>query len=260
MKKMIAGFLFLSTLMTLPFIFLSQHILFAQAKAALNITSVNNIPLPVDYKRMNSAKGSFGEWLQHFALRKDNIVRMYNGEAISRQELHYAVLNISTGNKNLQQCADAIMRLRAEYYFERKEYNKISFTSSQHHYNFADYASKKNYSHECLMQFMENVFINCGTYTVDEMTNQIALHDIQPGDVFVKAGAPGHAMIVMDVAINLKGDKIYLLAQSYMPAQDMHIVINPNSSLLSPWYKADELNTIITPGWTFFPTQLKRWK
>ncbi len=31
--------------------------------------------------------------------------------------------------------------------------------------------------------------------------------------------------------------KVYLLAQSYMPAQQIHILVNPANSLLSPWYE-----------------------
>jgi len=35
------------------------------------------------------------------------------------------VLDVRVGNKNLQQCADAIMRLRAEYLFQQQWYNAI---------------------------------------------------------------------------------------------------------------------------------------
>jgi len=47
---------------------------------------------------------------------------------------------------------------------------------------------------------------------------------IEPGDVMIRAGSPGHAMLVVDVAEDERGRRIYLLAQSYMPAQDIHIV------------------------------------
>ena len=68
-------------------------------------------------------------------------------------------------------------------------------------------------------------------------------------------------MILVDVAKHETTDKkIYSLAQSFMPAQDMHIVINPNSSTLNPWYEANDDEKIITPGWIFSREQLKRWK
>lgn len=156
------------------------------------------------------------------------------------------------------------MRLRAEYYFSRKEYNKISFTTSNGtRLNFESYAAANSncYSHDCLLKFIEKVFISCGTYTVEAITKLISMNEIEPGDVFIKAGSPGHAMIVVDVAINTATNKkIYLLAQSFMPAQDMHIVINPANKDLSPWYKANDKEKIITPGWVFDKTQLKTWK
>lgn len=226
---------------------------------------INEIPLPDGYKRITVAEGSFAEWLRNIKLRKDNSVYLYNGSPKPNQNLHYAVLDFSTGIKDLQQCADAIMRLRAEYYFSRKEYNKIDFKSATTEYNFQKFINNadvtENSLHATLLGFMENVFINCGTYTVDAMTKNISLTEMQPGDLFVKAGAPGHAMIIADVAANkTTGKKIYLLAQSFMPAQDIHIVINPNNSTLTPWYVINEGEKIITPGWIFEQHQLKRWK
>ena len=79
------------------------------------------------------------------------------------------------------------------------------------------------------------------------------------GYVFIKGGYPGHAVIVMDVAENETGEKVFLLAQSYMPAQDMHILKNPNNPALSPWYSIDETQDLRTPEWTFSWDQLRRF-
>ncbi|QEC69566.1 hypothetical protein FRZ67_20500 [Panacibacter ginsenosidivorans] len=226
---------------------------------------IYEIPLPEGYKRVTMPDASFGAWLQKIKLRKNNTVYLYNGQPKPDQTLHYAVLDFSTGNKDLQQCADAIMRLRAEYYFSRNEYSKINFKSANKNFNFQDWLYRINNpeqdKHNLMLQFMQDVFINCGTYTVDEMTGNIAMKEMQPGDILVKAGSPGHAMVVADVAVNeITGKKIYLLAQGYMPAQDMHIVINPNNKKLSPWYEVDKHSKVITPGWIFEENQLKRWK
>ena len=83
------------------------------------------------------------------------------------------------------------------------------------------------------------------------------IKDMIPGDVFIKPGFPGHAIIVMDVGQNKEGNKVFLLAQSYMPAQDMHILKNFNSKI-SPWYSLDEIKqTLNTPEWTFTSDQFK---
>ena len=47
---------------------------------------------------------------------------LYNGDLKNRQDVHQAVINIDAGGKeDLQQCADAVMRMKAEYHFSRKE-------------------------------------------------------------------------------------------------------------------------------------------
>src|SRR6476661_6210397 len=42
----------------------------------------------------------------------------------------FAVVDLSVGNKDLQQCADVIMRIRAEYFYAMKHFDRIKFTRS----------------------------------------------------------------------------------------------------------------------------------
>jgi hypothetical protein len=51
---------------------------------------------------------------------------------------------------------------------------------------------------------------------------------------------------------------VFLLAQSFMPAQDVHIVRNRGDRKLDPWYEPGA--KIVTPEWTFTADQLKRWR
>ncbi len=67
-------------------------------------------------------------------------------------------------------------------------------------------------------------------------------------------------LIVVDVAISEPGERIFLLAQSYMPAQEIHILKNPNDSTLGPWYSTHLKDGVLaTPEWTFSISDLNRF-
>src|SRR5262245_3007875 len=60
--------------------------------------------------------GSFGDWLRHLPLLPAGAaVHLYDGRAKARQDVHAAVVDLDVGTRDLQQCADAAMRLRVEY-------------------------------------------------------------------------------------------------------------------------------------------------
>lgn len=224
-------------------------------------TQIAEIALPKGFERVIVNNNSYEYWLQHFPLQPNNKVYLYDGSLKSNQLLHAAVLDISIGTKNLQQCADAVVRLKAEYHFARKEYHKIIFNAGKTVFDFNTFASKRYcFSHECLLEFLEQVFINYGTYNLEEQLKPLVNYtDLNIGNAFIKGGTPGHAMLVVDVAINkATGEKIFLLAQSFMPAQSVHIVKNLNIPILSPWYSTKDLE-IKTPGWSFTQGQLKKW-
>ncbi|MFT3823569.1 MAG: DUF4846 domain-containing protein [Chitinophagaceae bacterium] len=215
---------------------------------------IAELPLPAGYKRMKRTDTSFGAWLQQVSLKKDNRVYLYNGSLKRNQQAQFAVLDIPVGNKDLQQCADAVMRLRAEYLYSRKQFSQIVFADNNgKQYR---YAGGDNFQ-----QYLEKVFSYCGSASLQKQLKPVnRFENIQPGDVLIKGGSPGHAMLVMDVAENEAGKRIYLLAQSYMPAQDIHIVKNPISTDLSPWYEVCSDNCLIyTPEWVFTKNDLRRW-
>jgi hypothetical protein len=87
------------------------------------------------------------------------------------------------------------------------------------------------------------------------------LQAIKAGDVFIIGGSPGHAVTVMDIAVNKAGEKVFLLSQSYMPAQDIHVLKNLNNLDISPWYKVKDIKDVLeTPEYTFESNNLMRFK
>ncbi len=217
---------------------------------------VKDIPLPEGYNRITSDSASFGEWLRHIVLKKDRTVYTFDGTPKQNQSAQFAVLDISVGNKNLQQCADAVMRLRAEYLFAQKKYDEIVFTDNENH----SYKFTPPYTRENFARYLEKVFGWCGSASLAKQLKAVNdFSDIRSGDVLIRGGFPGHAVIVIDVATNAAGKKMYLLAQSYMPAQDIHILLNPMNEEFSPWYEVNENMIIQTPEYLFYESELRRW-
>ena len=216
--------------------------------------SINDIPLPSGFNRLSG--DAFAEYLRHISLKKSKTVFKFNGLPKENQTAQFAVLDISVGDKDLQQCADAVMRLRAEYLFAAGEFSQIRFTDNEHHvYQFSPPYSKQNFS-----RYLQQVFGMCGSASLSKQLYPVASFTaIQPGDVIIRGGFPGHAVMVVDVAQNASGEKIYLLAQSYMPAQDIHVLVNPMDENLSPWYKVSNEKLIHTPEYLFNNEELKRW-
>ena len=218
--------------------------------------TIGSIPLPAGYFRIKSDPGSFANWLQGFTLKDDKTVFYFDGSQKPNQSAQFAVLNLTTGKKDLQQCADAIMRLRAEFLYSQKRYSEISFSDN----NNKAYTLEDNAGRSFFDKYLENIFTRCGTLSLEKQLRKVDnWAALLPGDVFIKGGSPGHAALIIDVASNKEGKKIFLIANGYMPAQDMHIVINPRNADLSPWFAVDSSFFIQLPEWIFTANQLRKW-
>jgi hypothetical protein len=217
---------------------------------------IKAIPLPDAFSRIKADNASFAEYLRNTGLKESTTVYLYNGNPKRNQCAQYALLDVSTGQKDLQQCADAVMRLRAEYLFAQKQFEQIIFYDNDH----KAYTFNAPFTREHFDKYLTRVFGMCGSASLAKQLKPVKnFSAIQPGDVLIRGGFPGHAVIVMDVAVNELGKKIYLLAQSYMPAQDIHVLKNPANAGLSPWYKVNDENIIVTPEYTFTQNELMKW-
>ncbi|MGL5889355.1 MAG: DUF4846 domain-containing protein, partial [Bacteroidia bacterium] len=214
--------------------------------------------VPEGFKRTEAKPGSFAMWLRHLPLLRSGIpVLLFNGEPKRNQNAHAAVVNIDAGKKDLQQCADAVMRLRAEYLFSCKRYNDIAFNyTSGDRCSYTEWCSgirinttrggkaktgntAETSDHEAFRRYMNDVFMFAGTLSLSREMKPLNADSMQIGDVFIKGGSPGHACIIADMAVNEKGEKMFLLLQSYMPAQQIHVLKNPNAETGVPWYPID---------------------
>jgi len=252
---------------------------------------------PKGYSRVPTEQNSFAAYLRALSLKPEgSLVLYYDGRTKPNNGIYTAVIAMPfISRKDLQQCADAIMRLYGEYQYAQGMYDDIKFNFAKDNqpryyksYAKGDYSYKKYlkyimgwifrkadiaflhnqtkktaiediYSYEKFLKYMDWVFRKANTASLYNQTKKVAIEDIQSGDIFIQKGRPyGHAAIVLDVAQDKNSNKVYMLGQSYMPAQETQVLINPMDSTLSPWYAVND-KTIRTPEWTFEPDDLRRF-
>ena len=220
---------------------------------------------PKNYHWIDEKANSFGYFLENFQLKKHGSpIKKFDGSEITTQNLHEAIFDIDVGTKDLQQCADAVIRLRAEYLFKTKNFDKIKF-----HFTSGDLMSWNDYkngvrafvngnsvsfrktenfddSYENFRKYLDLIFNYAGTISLNKESNAVLkTSDLKTGDFLITPGSPGHVVFIAGVCENAVGKKLFLLAEGFTPAQSIHLLKNPFNPNISPWYELD-VNTAQT--------------
>lgn len=239
-------------------------------------TILERFNVPDGYKRVEPEEGSFGFYLQNLPLKPDGTkVKYYDGRE-KLKEVYLAVADFTLGDRDLQQCADGVIRLRAEYLYEKEQFDRIHFNFvNGFNAEFSIWAdgkgisvkdnkvswypnSKNNRSYESFQKYLDVVYAYASTLSLEKELTEKPYKEIAIGDVFIQGGSPGHCVIVVDMAVQEStGEKIFMLAQSYMPAQDIQILKGDKEG--SPWFSAEIEGALITPEWIFSTSDLKTW-
>ena len=261
--------------MRLPLVILSPIYLWLSSLAPASQTLLARFPAPHGCRRVAVAPGSWAEWLRYLPLRPaGTLARYYDGTPKSRPEVVAAVVHIDVGQRDLQQCADAVIRLRAEYLYTQDPASIHFHLTSGYDFRFADYLAGRTFqvrgdevtpapkapepaTHAALGRYLIPTFTYAGTLSLSRELRPVPLPDVRPGDVLIHGGSPGHAVLVADVAENLTTHRKYmLLIQSYMPAQSMHVL----RSTTGAWCPVPEVDEgLSTPEWFFRPGELARF-
>lgn len=230
---------------------------------------------PEGYRRVKAPAKSFAAWLRGLPLRTDRTrVRSYKGDPLGSPSAAVAVLDLE--QRNLQQCADSAIRLHAEYLWHRDRADKVAY-----HFASGDRSTWKAWragerfkvkgrtvervrgkaranTHAAFRRYLTHTFIYAGTLSLHRDSKAVPIGSpLEGGDFVLQAGSPGHAVVILDIAENAKGERVALLGQGFMPAQDFH-VLTDNHALGdgNVWFPLpDDSNpkaTLDTPSWRPF--------
>lgn len=220
---------------------------------------------PEGFTRTAMDGNSFGLYLRNLPLKADGAeVLEFDGTVKSNYQTYLAVVDLPIGKKDLHQCADAVMRLRADYLFSQSRFNEISFRqASGKTLSYSAWLGGKTADKTNLWTYLETVFNTANTTSLNQQLTTKPVESLEIGDVFITGPPPdlpyGHAIIVVDKCIDNTGKVKFMLAQSYMPAQEIQILDNP-AAPGCPWYDLDFGQNLNTPEWDFTPNQLKSFE
>ncbi len=242
-------------------------------------TLITRVLAPKGYNRVSAENGSFAQFLRDYQLKENGAkVLLYDGKEKSNQASAMAVFALPLEAKDLQQCADSIMRVYAEYYLSIKQYDKICFGYSD---GFkAEYAkwiegnrisvsnsgtkwvkkAEKDESYESFQEYMRMVFAYAGIWTMKDESSSVSLGEAQIGDVFFDTKDGGRVAMIVDMCQGEDGRTAYLLASGGKPAQEFELLVNPLHPD-DPWYYEEEIVAQVdTPEFTYKSDSLRRLK
>lgn len=233
---------------------------------------------PSGYKRIDLVTSSFGEYLRSFNLKDYNIKPLsYNTTTEALEENvslnTISVLDISLINgRNLQTAPNSIIRLYAEYLYKHAHYDDISFKLATTPLFECDYATwtkggrlkvnengtqiewclehgahcthrdvELGASQSTFKYYLQNVMMYTSTTSLKTNLYKVQNNDIAPGDVIFYADS-SIPSIVVDVAVDASGNKLFVLAQGGTPASEIYIVRNEKNSNNNPWHSLAELS------------------
>ena len=224
-----------------------------------NYKKVGDIPSPWGYERVSGDDAMYSHFLRSLPLKERGAkVQLYTGGDARFQSLNYAVVDMPLLS-NAEQCADVCMRLRAEYLYQTGQYGRIRFQNVNGKSMTFGGGSRKAF--DC---YLRNLYVVASTFSLSREMKARRLTDMQPGDVFVYPARYGqkygHAVMVVDVAVNKHGKKAFLLAEGNTPARNIHIMRNFENPFRSPWFILDkDADNLLLSVFHYKSTDLKHF-
>lgn len=244
-----------------------------------SLTIKTRVNVPTGYVRVAYSKGSFENYIRNYKLKPfGSKIINYDDSEYFWQGGHVGVLDIPVPKNGLQQCADALIRIRSEFLWDNNRKDEIGFKFTSGHYcSWIKYAEGyrpkingnkvtfhktklANHTKENFYKYLNLIYMYSGTLSLYNELESVDAKDLKIGDMLIKGGSPGHIVMLCDEIINNEGEKLFLLFQGNTPAQSVHLVKNLEDFNISPWYQLENDATIPVSNYTFSSAKFVRFK
>lgn len=229
----------------------------------------SRIAPPPGFTRIPVEPGSFGAFLRDLPLAAEGTpVRAYDGRTLhpANDPRIAGVIALDVSPSDLQQCADTVIRLNAEWRWSKGD-RKMSYRAAAGidlpwsrwakgerivpngaSISWAP-SSRASEDHASFRKYLDSVFAWANTVSLERQSKKLKPEELRAGDFFILPGNPGHVVLVLDVASRGE-ERVALLGQSFMPAQNAQVLRPPDGGT---WFRLDPTKDVDTPFWKPFP-------
>ena len=221
-------------------------------------STIGNIPLPsTNYKRIEAKSGSFADWLRNLPLKKKgaDVLNYRDGIFKSGQDTTVAfVVDLDIEGRRLEQCMDLLVRLYSDYLWKNKLTDSLKLPLPGGFWlNWENWkngfrplfkgidvkimkTSPSDTSYRSYNSYLRTVYSESHTQQFYHAYQSVERRDLQIGDIIIKKGTKGHAIMVVDLAKNEIGDMIALIGNGDTPACQFFLL---NHKKNKPWIPLD---------------------
>ncbi len=232
---------------------------------------------PQGFTRVEVAEHSFSKWLRTLPIRNDRTrVLSYRGTRLDRPSAGVVLMDV--GERDLMQCADSILRLHAEYLWAESRADEAAYRfTSGDETRWTDWTRGERFiiqgstvtrktgeprskHHKNYRKWLDLVFTYAGTTSIArDVKHPGDSSPVSPGDFYVDPGSPGHAVLVLDVAEDTLGNRLALIGQGFMPAEEFH-VLKSTVAVDKVWFPlpGPRHSVLDTPSWRPFYKSARR--